>query len=115
MDGSSLQRDNSTRAGGVSDRMRRAGNVKRGHKKKRNKKHDWTFFKRQKRNLESEMKTRGTDWKAIQGAAGEGEAEMIKQGEKKGWEADPRTAQWQMGVFWSVTNVPRKNGSPGRG
>lgn len=57
------------------------------------------------------MKTRVDDWKAIQ----EGEAEMIKQGEKKGWEADPRTVQWQMGVFWSVTNVPRKNGSPGRG
>lgn len=35
--------------------------------------------------------------------------EMIKQGEKKGWEADRRTEQWQMGVFWSVTNVPRKN------
>lgn len=61
------------------------------------------------------MKTRGPAWKAIQEAAGEEEAEMIKQGEKKGWEADPRTAQWQMGVFWSVTNVPRKNGSPGRG
>lgn len=57
------------------------------------------------------MKTRVDDWKVIQ----EGEAEMIKQGEKKGWEADPRTVQWQMGVFWSVTNVPRKNGSPGRG
>lgn len=31
VDGSSLQRDNSTRTGGASDRMRRAGNVKRGH------------------------------------------------------------------------------------
>lgn len=51
---------------------------------------------------ERKTKSRSCDWKQIQ-------AEMIKQKGNKGWEADRRTERWQMGVFWSVTNVPHKN------
>lgn len=76
--------------------MRRAGNEK-------NKTNEWlNLFQKKKRALKAKRITEAAYWKLIQ-------HKMIKQGEKKGWEAYRRTEQWQMGMFWSVTNVPQKN------